>query len=364
MDIISATLLATPDIFSDDPPRARRALAELIPGLERAGARAVVTLDRAMRSTVWHKRLGIDFTTPPEARVPALAALDAEGWALGIASMVRDGYVRETSVQALGERWTLTAHRFMILRANDPVIPISTWAGVALEARLNAANLGRWARCLPLLRAARSQVRASAAPVLMRAEAMLRAQPGHEALRRALEDPDPLVRRGASQLLVEVLAGTSAVLEPLQVALSAADPQLRRWGARAVVNRAITPPEVAAILRPRLAADGASSVRALATQLAARVGDLDALRAAAFDVNGDVRFRARQALIDAGAPLDTRAEALERLSSPDRKDCLAALATLSDTGMTADLARVAPFVDDPRASVAREAVRTAAILSQ
>jgi len=364
MDAVAAALIAAPDIFSDDSTRARRALAGVIPGLERAGVRAVATLDRAMRDTVWHRRLSIDFAALPEARVASLAGLDPEGWALGLASTVRDGYVREAAVRALGERWTLTASRFLILRANDPVIQISTWAAVALEARLNAENLDLWARCLPLLQSARSQVRASEAAVLERAAAALRAEPGHGALRQALGELDPLVRRGASEVLVDALAGTRAVLEPLSVALAAVDPQLRRWGARAVATVAITPPEIVAILRPRLAADGDSGVRALATQLAARAGDVDALRVAAFDVNADVRFRARQYLIGAGVELDTRVEALERLEGADRKGCIAALATLSDTGVTADLPSVTPFLVDPRASVAREAARTVEILNR
>lgn len=77
-----------------------------------------------------------------------------------------------------------------------------------------------------------------------------------------------------------------------------------------------------------------------------------------------MRFYARKYLRSLGARLDQRAIALEILDRPgaSRAELVGALATLSELGRAEDAAAVERFLDAGRATVAREARRTMAML--
>lgn len=355
-------------LFGRDVGVAQRAAERVARVLERAPITAVVGLDRALRDGGLHRRLGRDFV---EVRAYQVARLDrlerGQTAALGVASLVRDGHAREAAVERLAGRRERLAVAFLINRVGDYVGAVGARAWAALEDLLVPASASHVVAALPLIERMRGLARAGDA----RERRLLAFFESRDprvvaALWEGVRGGEPAVARGAARLLLARHPGEAETQALYEAALGSKALPLRVWAARAVADRRATPAAVAAAIAPRLAEDGAKAVRVCGVAAAARLGDLVALRRAAFDRNGEVRHQARVQLASLGAALDYRGLALATLAGAGvrRDEAIGALATLSDFGRGEDRAAIARFVGDPRPSVAREAARTLAIVDR
>lgn len=344
----------------------QRAAAAFDAILRAAPVRIVPALDRAFRDAGLHARLGLEFVELSPALVARLDRLEhGRSAALGVASLVRSGHAREAAVQRLQALLDPLATAFLINRLNDYVPAIARLAWAGLEPRVVPRHVETLVACLPLVERMGSWVRAGAAwqarlrGVLLAPEPRCRA-----ALWAGARSSDDELRRAACVLLAEIHAGQPEMQAVLEAALAARDPQIRRWAARVVVDVRRTPPAVLWAVTPLLERDPAPSLRLTGLQVRIAAGERAAIEAAAFDPHAELRHQARVCLATSFAPLDYRGVALATLARPgaSRDELVAALATLSDFGRAADLPAVAALADDPRASLAREARRTLAIL--
>jgi hypothetical protein len=363
---VQAVLELAPIVFSHDLPAARDAAVTIAEVVRLSPVLLVPALDRAFRDEALHRRLGLRFL---DLEPHLLARLDRLGpersAALGIASLVRDGYTREAAVQRLAASIDATATAFLINRLNDYVAAIPRLAWDALERRLDPRNAALFVRCLPLIDRVSEWVRAGAQQRERLRGPLLAPHPD---VRAALWDGargrDPAVSRSACALLATIHRGCPEMQAILELALAARDPRTRRWAASVAVDPEATPAEVLRAVLPRLEADRSPAIRRTALFARAHQGDRDGMVRAAFDTSADVRHHARVLLAGSFGAVDYRGLALASLSrpAPARAEALAALATLSDFGRADDIPLVAAFVADPRPSVAAEARRTLGLL--
>jgi hypothetical protein len=359
-------VVAAPALFAPDR-RASRAAGERIESLLAASPVGIVaSLDRAFRDRRLHRELGARFLEVNLDDLQSIASADRT--ALWVASLLRNGYIRQFAVGRLASHLDSLSSAFIIHRLSDPVPEVSSAASEILEQRLQPERAESLVCCLPLVDRLQSWERGSD-PRLHELEALLQSEEPRcrAALRRAARATDSELRRAACRRLVRVHAGTPAIREALEAALDDRHPRTRRWAASVLFNRKLTPVAVATALLPRLAGDRAPEVRLVALRLRAR--STDATRAAAqlagaaFDANAAVRFFARRFLARRDQRLDLRGRALQILSSEtSRVELVGALAALSDLGRVEDIAAVEHFLRDPRPSVAREARRTLGLL--
>lgn len=374
----------TPELFDRDVVVARTAAASIAALLRRAPIGLVVALDRAFRDAALHRRLGLNFigVEPVQlARLARLGPLHATG--LMIASLVRDGHVRELAVRELTASDDPLALAFLMNRLNDYVGAIAGLAWTGLERRLQPANAATFVHCLPLLERMGSWVRAAPArraqlrgllllphPLCrqalwagVRGQSVLPAQlvpaPRGDvvAARSGPSDAGPVLP--AAQLLTEIHRGEAAMQDVLSAALAARDIRTRRWAARAAIAAELTPRSVLLALAPTLERDRSAAIRAFGLQARALHRDRAGIERACFDPRAAIRYRARAVLADMFEPLDYRGVALATLAAPPGRGALiAALGILGELGRVEDTQAVAAYAADPRARVAREARRT------
>ena len=359
---IAAILSRTPDLFDREIGVARHAAAAIDERLRAAPVGLSAALDRGFRDRELHRRLGLNFISLHPAQ---LARLDALGplraTALAIASLVRSGHVREAAVRGLCEHDDPVVLAFLLNRLNDYVGGIARIAWAGLELRLRPSHAALFVRCLPLLDRMNLWVRADVARREQLHEFLLRPD-CRRALWDGLRDRDSEVCRHSAALLLRVHRGRLELQEVLAAALSARDPRTRRWAAKVAIDERCTPRAVLLALTPRLALDRAPAIRAVALEAHALQRDREGIARATFDTHASVRYRARAVLADRFEPLDYRGIALATRSTaePARQALIAALATLSDFGRAEDIPLVAAYGEDPRPTVAREALRTLA----
>lgn len=365
---IAAVLAVTPELYHRELPVAQAAADQLARLLASAPVTLIPALDRAFRDGGLHRRLGrafVDVTPPQVARLERLERSHAAAY--GISSLVRSGHAREAALVGLRGRREPLAVAFLINRLGDYVTTVADAAWAGLEDRLVPAHAGPFVAALPLIERMAAWLRATEARQ-RRLRQFLRGDDPRivAALWSGARGADPEVAWAAARALRDRGGGPTELLAVYEAALRFRAPQVRIWAARAVVDRRQTPTEVLAALAPRLLGDRLPAIRVVGVHAAALRGDLEALRAAAFDGNGEVRHHARVHLARLAAPLDYRGLALAALARVDlpREQAIGALATLSDFGRAEDRAALARHAADPRPRVAREAARTLALLER
>ncbi len=303
----------------------------------------------------------------PELRAARVAALDpslpASAACVCLASLDRDGYVREAATRLLARCACAYARRFLWMRLDDVVPSISAFADGPLLSALPDLDADDLVADLPLLDqlATRDRARRSA-PLFAALSTAASASPEvRAALRRALSSTDPALRSACARRL----AGDPddvARAEALLAALRDPSPRVHLWAAREATSRK-TAPAVAAAVAPAMCAHPNPSVRLRGLRHAARGPDGDAhLRRAVIDVDATVRFEARSALVRLGGA-DHRALAAEVLREgapsawPDPERALGALGAMDDVGERDDWPLVARFLEHPRVRVRAEALR-------
>ncbi|MBX2797869.1 MAG: hypothetical protein KTR31_09380 [Myxococcales bacterium] len=312
------------------------------------------SLDRRFRDRGVLARLGL---SPMDAwTVEHLEALphDEALVVQVLCSLQRDGYARQAAVVGLAalpvDRWSLAA---LVNRVADPVPAVATEAVRVLQGQLGRAAAHQLVSVLPMVDAVRSSRRARDAPILATVEALVAEAPA--ALRAGQASAREDVRLAC---LRRRLKSTEA-LPALRLALVDPGPSVRRVARDAVARM---PRDVQEALVDVMEASRSPDIRLVALRQRRREHDVHAVRTACFDPSVDVRFYARRYHRALGGG-DLRPDALAVCASASGAGPLVgALALLSDVGTRADVQAVRPFLSDPRGRVAREAARTLALL--
>ncbi|MGC4119526.1 MAG: hypothetical protein QM765_34140 [Myxococcales bacterium] len=275
-------------------------------------------------------------------------------------SLQRNGRARELAVQRLAAAAEPKVVPFLLLRLDDIVPAVRASAAEAVLSRLQAENAPTFARCLGLLAVLARRQRGQAAAAVRGVREFLASPEQWRLLADQFRDPDGTTRLEAFKL---ALTGDPDVV---LLALADSDPGVRRWAMRTLCSRQVSS-EVRHRGLPFLESSRDARVRLMA--LKARAPELSAGALEArwlFDAHSSVRLEARK-LLTALAPdrpvTRSRELAIAALKKPETPAAVrvGALGTIADLGRSADIALVAPFLDEPGA-VRREAKRTLRIL--
>ena len=105
--------------------------------------------------------------------------------------------------------------------------------------------------------------------------------------------------------------------------------------------------------------DANEDIRTYAIHIAHELDFVNKLKEAAFDRRNNVRFYAREYLIQRGIKLQFRKLALQGLQQHSKKiKVLGYLGSLSEWGRREDIPMIETFLQDPRSKVRKEARRT------
>ena len=347
----------------NDHERAQLAARRVTRGVHTAYARHIRALERDYRSHRFHQAHG---GTSSVFNADLDRWLDGGPEALGplaIASVQRAGVVRERAIRALGRRPEAPVLALLLVRLNDPVAQVRGAARAALEKRLVPANAAVFARYLPLVEGMATWVRTAGDALAERIQALLEREP--LTLREYSRHRDADVRMGCYRLLARRHRGHEQMALVLRAAFADGDPRVRHLAATLALDLQYTPKSLRPALLDDMWRDRSPRIRRTALRELCRLGQAERyVRASVFDVNADVRFVARQQALRLELGIQYRATALAALAAPDsdKRQLVAALATLSDNGMQADCATVDRFRHHAIAAVRREADRTARIL--
>ena len=244
------------------------------------------------------------------------------------------GFKREAAIQRLSKRRDGSELRYLLLRVNDWVPQVRDRAIAAVEARLTPEYAPHFAKHLGLVARLWRSRRVDHSDLL---HAILQLM-SSDTLLRAMTEHRGDTRRVIFRILVDRNAADSELFRTMA---RFGDPAIRLAAMRTL------PVEGNRDVFESLFDDPVGAVRAYALMMAA---DRERLQAALFDRNANVREMARYRLRDDGIDF----AALYRTAVPS----LVAIAGLAETGTRADVTIVAPFLEDPRATVRRAAIRT------
>ena len=272
----------------------------------------------------------------------------------GLASLHRNGRVREAAVQALAEERSGDEIPFLVLRLNDWVGAVRARAEDAVRDRLRPEYRQAWTRALPLVLGLDDRERHQAEFVVQGVLRLLTATP--DALREVLASSDRAVRR-AGHRVARDQGGGSALLAA-RLALDDPDVVVRLDAAAAVRAGDVADPDVEAALLGDPAADVRRRVLLGLVERDAPRADA-ALREALLDGSAGIRADARFFLAQrTGEPVG--ADVYRDALSGQATACglRAALGGLGETGDASDAVRAAPYLEDERASVRAAALGT------
>ncbi len=274
-------------------------------------------------------------------------------WALGLLSFHRNGYVRHEAVRLLARESDGNELRYLVIRQNDWVEPISRDARAAVQQRLTDGYLPEFVRILPLVVRLLAFTRYEHAPTVQRVVELL-CRPEHaELLSQALASPHRNARREVARVALD-LPGEHR-RRVLEGGLASGDGVLRLWCCRAVPV-IFSGKELKDFLR-ELVKDRFMPARREALRSEAQTFP-ESVRtiwtAALLDANVAIRDLARFELNKVGpfaaAPFYRDAIAAE----PAR---VAALCGLGETGDVSDLPVVRSYLASPTPALRRAAIR-------
>lgn len=302
LPLLAPTLVADARARGASPPR-----GDLDLRLRELGPDRLVDLEDRVR---WR-------LDPPAGRAtragadPAIASLLA---------MSRDGRVREAGVRALAACPALPAYALAVLlvRANDWVDEVASFALTALEARLAIDSAESWINVLGVLARASRWTRRRFDGLQARVAAKLTSAESALAIARGLQTGAPAIRRACAELA----AHAPVPLAALESALDDRDPRVVRRVARALValvTRGDRERGDALALAARLER-GSVELRVLAVRLRAAAPDARAhlLRAAcdgAARVREEARFLFERSRDSSAAPFEFRRFYLDALDA-------------------------------------------------
>lgn len=266
-----------------------------------------------------------------------------------------NGYLREEAVAALGDDLDPVALPFLLWRTTDWVRQVRERATQVLRKWLQPEHAQVCAACLPLLPRLREIRRADVSTLIAQIEQLLLTQPGHTALRAALQSSNRITLRETCRLLDRIQPVPGADL--IEIVACLHDNVARGWLPTWEERLRAVDSNTAAQLRMRLLSDPISSmrVRALWAVVAAEGPDaVPHLRRALFDRVSSVRDAARYNLRELTGQTDFASDYREAVRQGSQQ-LQGAIAGLGENGGPADTALLSPHLS-ARSRIARTAL--------
>lgn len=279
-------------------------------------------------------------------------------------TMHRSGFIREAAIQRIAsDRNDALVLSFLLLRLSDWVEQVRAAATFAVQDRLNEANANEWTPVLGLIHDLRARSRFDHQWIDDSVARLFLAPESRDLLRQIVSSDD---RRASRWALAQVARlPDSEQTEFIRLGLASRDPLTRRGAARRAIQWIECPDRLA--LLESLRRDSTMDIRRdvlYADLKGPREALARRLTAALLDQHSSMRSAARFYLRDAGIPTDARAIYLEALASTAKSPLSAAIAGLGESGSSADIAALLPYLNDRRASIAAAAVRAIATIDR
>lgn len=349
-------------------------------------------LDTALRDRKRNPEQGFADLTPDD--INFLLSFDINSRFLGVISGVRNGRTREKTLSFLFERRTAEALCALLIRADDPSSAIAKKAQFLFKSRVYHEPKGHFLPCLPLLIGRREEYASVHSRINIRImgtdqrrrtyrvlmEGLLSIDPyvvieSSMILTRSIDVFDskrrdelylhytrlsksehPILRHHACMMIVKDFSERRESLDHLRSFFVDPDPIVRKSAAK-MIMRSRKPIKEALLMN--LARDASQDIRTIAMHIAHSLNNIPVLVEGAFDRRANVRFVAKEYLLQRGQQLPYRQMALQRLNKSASKNIiLGALGTLSEWGRPADIPFVETFLSDARNSIVKEAKRS------
>lgn len=283
-------------------------------------------------------------------------------------TMHPSGYVREAALRRLtSEDNSVLALPYLLLRVNDWVPQVRTFATAAVKMLLAPKHAAAWVPVLGLVDQLRFRSRADHAWLTDAVASLLLRRESRPELIRAARSEDRLVARWAFRAAITLPDADRAMF--VSLALESRDPVVRLHAAQAVRAWAGCPG------RERLLANMALD-RFMPIRREALYAALDdtperrrtVLQAALLDRHASMRHAARFYLRDkseqGSGDLDVHAYYLAAIAHGEPTTRSAAILGVGECGTKADADSLAQFASDGRSAVASAAVRAVAALDR
>ena len=304
-------------------------------------------------SNAWHE-------LAPSAVMRLAQAYELDASVIGLLASHANGFVRAAALEVLAQQTSGQEIPYISLRAGDWVDPVAARAGELLISRLRSDNRHTVLDALPFILRVMGQHRRDHTAIERALKAVLLSDGGEDALARGRQF-DTSVRRQMYELLT---AGGTASERFLNAGFKDPDAVIRMRAIRS----AVTDPDFAhraAILERLLRHDPDSGVRrlvlaVLSEHMPERIAPVfpDALLDRAASVRGLARFVASTHQL-ACVPREVYIGAL---TGNLRRQLSAAIEGVGETGTSADVDLIAPFLSGPSPRIRRSALRAHAKL--
>ncbi|WP_157447469.1 hypothetical protein [Chthoniobacter flavus] len=285
---------------------------------------------------------------------------------LELASSHGNGHVRETALGLLDQKVKSGEEiPFILLRLDDWVEVVSTWAEDAILERLVESNRPAFLRCLPLVMRLSARSRARASAVLGRVVAFFQEDISALAI-AAMEIEDGGARHYGLSLAwrIAMRKGEEAQRALIETATKSKNPAVRLvaalWLTKTGVTPALTRSYLADLLRDRVI-----NVRYVALSWCVvhePQSFREELRAALLDSNASLRSLA-QFYLPRLEPMDVRGFYRDMVAAGDSAFLTPALGGLGETGKAEDATLVFPLLEGGKISVRKAALAALARLA-
>jgi HEAT repeat protein len=280
---------------------------------------------------------------------------------VGVSCCHGSGFIRDAAVNELANICDGTELPFLLVRLNDWVAVVRESAATAVMHRIRPDYAGHFFQHWRLVIRLRSCGRSQHAQIVATITALLQEPSAAPILRHGIQSSDRWLRRESFRIAIAAKSAQSTAL--LKEMLSDADPIMRLWAARNVLNR-LDDVEVRPILSV-LVHDRFMPVRCEALNLLAErafAGASDTLRNALLDSHASVRSLARHWIRIQQPEFDVVSLYRQSLNERSAMRQRVAILGLSETGSATDAGSVLPFVVAPLVGTRKAAIRALAAL--
>jgi hypothetical protein len=295
------------------------------------------------------------------AQVNSIAAEESSRVSvLGLLSFHRNGYVRHEAVRLLAREFRGEELRYLIIRQNDWVEPISIEARIAVRQRIKSGYLGEFVRVLPLVVRILAYKRYKHGAIVRMVVAMLCDPEQAALLAEAIRSPYRESRRQVVRLALE-LAGEHR-RRVIAHGLESDDGVLRLWCCRAA-SSAFAGPELRRLLKS-VENDSFMPARREALRLDAQLfaeSGRSVWQVALLDASAAIRDLARYEMHKLGS-FDAAAFYRDAIASDPHN--VAAVRGLGETGDSSDLPTLRGSLASPLVSGRRAAIAALASLGR
>ncbi|MEM7249953.1 MAG: hypothetical protein AAF493_00925 [Pseudomonadota bacterium] len=290
----------------------------------------------------------------------ALQAVRSRCHLLGLFSFHPSGWVREAALDALDSLEDPAAITYLLLRANDWVVPVRTRATDAIRRRFDAKHVDALIGNLTIIHRFADKERTDLSALLVEIRRILLAQPAK--LKAALVSTDFRLRRAVFDITWR--SDHRERLAFVEWGLADPDPFIRLKAAQRGSESNL--PDLRATIRTRLLNDTWSALRLIGLRIAIADDDdrtTPDVRNRVVDRSRAIRHAARFYMQENRLVDDSETFASFYRDAIDHGDRLAGLRGLAECGTADDLDAPTPYLNDKRARIADAALNAVNALS-